>query len=170
MRIDVQEQSNSCTNRWRGVSVPSMSNFMFTMLELHSNHIWYHSALNFMLVSAVIRLLIIHPASIYLLKVNYRNTGTRCKICSTLTIKKHQNDTNGIILVFLSHLALIFLLLTLNIWLLHAQWHAPPLEMILLCIGSMSTGSVQIKPIIWWKIYNSAGFSFPCHGVKITIA
>ena len=27
------------------------------------------------------------PAGIYLLKVNYRNTRTRCEICSKLTIK-----------------------------------------------------------------------------------
>ena len=30
----------------------------------------------------------IYPAGIYLLKVNIRNTGTRCEICSKLTIKK----------------------------------------------------------------------------------
>ena len=28
-----------------------------------------------------------NPAGIYLLKVNNRNTGTRCEICSKLTIK-----------------------------------------------------------------------------------
>ena len=28
-----------------------------------------------------------HPAGIYLLKVNNRNTRTRCEICSKLTIK-----------------------------------------------------------------------------------
>ena len=45
-------------------------------------------------------------AGIYLLKVNNRNTRTRCEICSKLTI--HQNDDNGVILVSL--------LLTLNIF------------------------------------------------------
>ena len=30
------------------------------------------------------------PTSIYLLKVNYRNTRTRCKICSKLTIKTQE--------------------------------------------------------------------------------
>ena len=47
---------------------------------------------------------------IYLLKVNNRNTRTRCKICSKLTIKspkRHQNDAIGLVLVCL--------LLTLNI-------------------------------------------------------
>ena len=29
----------------------------------------------------------IYPAGIYLLKVNNRNTRTRCEICSKLTIK-----------------------------------------------------------------------------------
>ena len=29
----------------------------------------------------------IHPANIYLFKVNNRNTGKRSKVCSTLTIK-----------------------------------------------------------------------------------
>ena len=31
-----------------------------------------------------------NPASIYLLKVNNRNTRTRCEICSKLTIKTPQ--------------------------------------------------------------------------------
>ena len=52
------------------------------------------------------------PAGIYLLKVNNRNTRTRCEICSKLTIK-----TPGVFIVnfeHISHLALVSLLLTLN--------------------------------------------------------
>ena len=52
-----------------------------------------------------------HPAGIYLLKVNNRNTRTRCEICSKLTIK------TGVFIVnfeHISHLVLVFLLLTLN--------------------------------------------------------
>ena len=49
---------------------------------------------------------------IYLLKNNSRNTRTRCKICSKLTIKtperRHQNGAIGVVLVSL--------LLTLNIF------------------------------------------------------
>ena len=55
-----------------------------------------------------------HPAGIYLLKVNNKNTTTRREICTKLTIK---NDTNGVFIVnfvHISHLVLVFLLLTLN--------------------------------------------------------
>ena len=51
-------------------------------------------------------------AGIYLLKVNNRNTRTRCEICSKLTIK-----TPGVFIVnfeHISHLVLVFLLLTLS--------------------------------------------------------
>ena len=60
-------------------------------------------------------------AVIYLLKVKKRNTRTRCEICSTLTIKaqeRRQGRGSGVFIVNLehiSHLALMFLLLTLNI-------------------------------------------------------
>ena len=47
-----------------------------------------------------------YPVGIYPLKVNNRNTRTRCEICSKLTIKRHQNNANGVVLMFL--------LLTLN--------------------------------------------------------
>ena len=46
-----------------------------------------------------------YPVGIYLLKFNYRNTGTKYEICSKSRIKTH--DTNDIVLVSL--------LLTLNI-------------------------------------------------------
>ena len=61
------------------------------------------------------------PVGIYLLKVNNRNTRTRCKICSELTIKtperRHWRRSGVFIVNFehISHLVLVFLLLTLSI-------------------------------------------------------
>ena len=60
------------------------------------------------------------PAGIYLLKVNNRNTRTRCEICSKLTINTPERRhwrRSGVFLVnfeHISHLVLVFLLLTLN--------------------------------------------------------
>ena len=60
------------------------------------------------------------PAGIYLLKVNIRNTRTRCEICSKLTIKtpeRRQWCRSGVFIVsfeHISHLVLVFLLLTLR--------------------------------------------------------
>ena len=62
----------------------------------------------------------INPAGIYLLKVNNRNTRTRCEICSKITIKtperRHWRRSGVFIVSFehISHLVLLFLLLTLN--------------------------------------------------------
>ena len=53
---------------------------------------------------------ILNPVGIYLLKVNNRNTRTRCEICSKLTIKIPEQRQNR----HISHLVLVFLLLTLN--------------------------------------------------------
>ena len=60
------------------------------------------------------------PAGMYLLKVNNRNTRTRCEICSKLTIntpeRRHWRRFGVFIVNFehISHLVLVFLLLTLN--------------------------------------------------------
>ena len=60
------------------------------------------------------------PAGIYLLKVNNRNTRTRCEISSELTKKtperRHWRRSGAFIVNFehISHLVLVFLLLTLN--------------------------------------------------------
>ena len=60
------------------------------------------------------------PAGIYLLKVNNSNFRGRCRICSKLTIKtpeRRQRRHSGVFIVNLehiSHFALVFLLLTLN--------------------------------------------------------
>ena len=60
------------------------------------------------------------PANIYLFKVNNRNIGKRCEICSKLTIKtpeRCQWRRSGVLIVNfenISHLFLVFLLLNLN--------------------------------------------------------
>ena len=60
------------------------------------------------------------PAGNHMLKFNNKNTRTRCEICSKLTIKKskrHQWRRSGVFIVnfeHISHLALMFLLLTLS--------------------------------------------------------
>ena len=60
------------------------------------------------------------PAGNYMFKVNNRNTRTRCEICSKLTIKtpeRRQWRRSGVFIVnfeHISHLVLVFLLLTLN--------------------------------------------------------
>ena len=62
----------------------------------------------------------IYPAGIYLLKVNNKNTRTRYEICSKLTIKtseRRQWRRSGVFIVnfkHISHLVLVFPLLTLN--------------------------------------------------------
>ena len=66
------------------------------------------------------RLKNLNPAGIYLLKVNNRNTRTRCEICPKLTIKTPERRHwrhSGVFIVnseHISHLVLVFLLLTLN--------------------------------------------------------
>ena len=56
-----------------------------------------------------------------MLKVNNRNTSTRCEICSKLTVKtlerRHWRRSGVFIVNFehTLHLVLVFLLLTLNI-------------------------------------------------------
>ena len=53
----------------------------------------------------------------YMFKVNNRNTRTRCKICSKLTIKKPEWRRCGVFIVnfgHILHLVLVFLLLTLS--------------------------------------------------------
>ena len=69
-----------------------------------------------------------YPATIYLFKVNNRKTRKRCVLCSKstiktpegsqkLTIKKPERRRSGVFIVnieHISHLFLVFLLLTLN--------------------------------------------------------
>ena len=62
----------------------------------------------------------IFPDGIYLLKINNRNTRTRCEICSKLTIKtseRRQWRRSGVFIANFEHISqleLVFLLLTLN--------------------------------------------------------
>ena len=61
-----------------------------------------------------------YPAANYMFKVNHGNTRTRCEICSKLTIKtsgRRQWDGSGAFIFnfeHISHLVLVFLLLTLS--------------------------------------------------------
>ena len=63
-----------------------------------------------------------NPSGNYMFKFINRNTRTRCEICSKLTIKipEYQWHHSGILIVnfeHIQHLLLVFLLLTLNMWL-----------------------------------------------------
>ena len=59
-----------------------------------------------------------NPANIYLFKVNNKNTRKWCEICSKLTIKRpERRRRSGLFIVnfeHISHLFLVFLLLTLK--------------------------------------------------------
>ena len=61
-----------------------------------------------------------YPAGNYMFKVNNRNTRARCEICLKLTIEtpeQRHRRLSGIFIVnveHISHLALVFLLLTLS--------------------------------------------------------
>ena len=64
--------------------------------------------------------MVAYPVGMYLLKVNNRNTRTRCEICSKITTNTSERRhwcLSGVLLVnfeHISHLPLVFLLLTLN--------------------------------------------------------
>ena len=79
------------------------------MIFIQKNRKWITYAVN-----------IPNPADIYLLKVNKKRTKARCEICSKLTIKtpERRRRRSGVFIVNfkrISHLAPVFLLLTLNI-------------------------------------------------------
>ena len=54
------------------------------------------------------------PPNIYLFKVNNRSTIKRCEICSKLTIKRPERRVFIFNFGHISHLFMVFLLLTLN--------------------------------------------------------
>ena len=61
----------------------------------------------------------VSPIGTYMFKVNFRNTRTRCEICSKLLIKTPERCRrhSGVFIVnseHILHLVLVFLLLTLN--------------------------------------------------------
>ena len=74
----------------------------------------------------------IHPANIYLLKVNNRNTRKRSEICSKLTIKTLERRQ--------WHLFLVFLLMTLSI-----SWVT--ISMLLLISRKYWPGTLMINPL-----------------------
>ena len=53
-----------------------------------------------------------NPADIYLLKVNNKNTRTRCETCSKLTIKAPRSGVFIVNFKHIPHLVLVFILLT----------------------------------------------------------
>ena len=58
-----------------------------------------------------------YPANIYLFNIYKRNTKKMCEIGSTLTIKTPERRHSGVFIVNfepISHLFLVFLLITLN--------------------------------------------------------
>ena len=81
-------------------------------------HTFLQMLQDFQSVSDHFEILCIYPTGIYLLKDNNRNTRTRCEICSKLTIKipkRREWCRSGIFTVIfehISHLVLVFLLLT----------------------------------------------------------
>ena len=78
----------------------------------------------FVVEEVVLEFVLTDPVGIYLLKVNNRNTRTRCEIRSKLTIKAPEQPhwcRSGVFIVNLEnilHLVLVFLFATLNIWML----------------------------------------------------
>ena len=91
----------------------------------------------------------INPTGIYLLKVNDRNTRTRCEICLKLAIKtpeRRQWYRSGVFIVnfeHISHLTLVFLLLTLNI----SGWEYPFSQYQVLCIYDKSCITCMCIPV-----------------------
>ena len=76
--------------------------------------------LKFKLLILLLPCIQLNPAHNNMLKVNNRNSRKRCEICSKLTIKtpeRHQWRRSGVFIAtfeHISHLFLVFLLLTLN--------------------------------------------------------
>ena len=75
-----------------------------------------------------------NPVGNYMFKSNNRNTRTRSEICSKLTIntpeRRHRRRSSGVFIVifeYLSHLILVFLLLTLNMQLPAGYIHQLPI-------------------------------------------
>ena len=70
----------------------------------------------------------LNAAGIYQLKINKRNTRTRCEICPKLPIKtteRRQLRRSVVFAIFeqISHIVLVFILLTSNKWWLKKTFH-----------------------------------------------
>ena len=74
---------------------------------------------NFNTITAILKTTF-YPVGNYMFKVNNRNTRARCEICSKLTIKTPERRHGVFIVNFehISHLVLVFLLLTLSRYML----------------------------------------------------
>ena len=111
-------------------------------IQLYLTHIWviFPSCRNY-------------PAGIYLFKVDSRNTRTMCEVCSKLTIKtperRHWRRSGVFIVNFeqISHIVLIYLLLTLNNL---ADWQMLSNATIQLIYGAAQfTGFYTMGMLIW---------------------
>ena len=97
---------------------------IFSYFPMKGN-LWYSRIMGsilFKVPRVIVMRTISSSAGIYLLKVNYRNTRTRCEICSKITIKIPERcqpmASFGIFIVnfeHISNLVLVFLLLTLDL-------------------------------------------------------
>ena len=95
----------------------SMDWFLYDRkLHLRTTEFWIH-LWAFVIFTGTRRSL----AGNYLLKVNSKNTRTKCEICSKLSVKKperrqwRRSDVFVVNFEHISHLALVFLMLTLKI-------------------------------------------------------
>ena len=77
-------------------------------------------------------------AGIYLLKVNNRNTRTRCEICSKLTIKtpeRHQWCRSGVFVVNFEHISHLVQGFHVDFEQVNARWDSPNLALTFLLKG-----------------------------------
>ena len=102
----------SSNSGWFINDFSSFSNFSYSswILALHSFSVSYSRSISYRT----------NQAGIYVLKVNIINTRTRYEICSKLTLKTperpqwHPSGVSNVNFEYISHLVLVFLLLTLN--------------------------------------------------------
>ena len=105
-----------------------------------------------------------YPACIYLLKVNNRKTRTRCKISSKVILKTpercHWRRFSVFIVSFehISHLVLVFLLLTLNIGCLYTAWDVSNCNLFpgpYFPVFRLNTGKYGLKKLHIWTFLRS---------------
>ena len=106
------------------VIIATTMSLLFTLNKVsNSQKVHLPSTLNISILAGI-NLEKLTPTNIYLSKVNDKNTRKRCEICSKLTIKtperRHWRRSGVFIVNFehISHLFLVFSLLTLNKYML----------------------------------------------------